>query len=114
MPLLTIKTNRAITTGAQKKVLSQASALVATLLEKPERYVMVLLQTEQSLMLAGDPQPCALLELKSLDLPEEKTTEFSKSLCEMVKQQLQIPGNRVYIEFSNPPRHLWGWDSRTF
>ncbi|MCF6218957.1 MAG: phenylpyruvate tautomerase MIF-related protein [Gammaproteobacteria bacterium] len=114
MPLLTIKTNRSLTTEEQKSVLSHASALVATLLEKPESYVMVLLQTEQSLMLAGNPQPCALLELKSLGLPEEKTAEFSKSLCEMVKQQLQIPSNRVYIEFSNPARHLWGWDSRTF
>ena len=27
---------------------------------------------------------------------------------------LHIPPERIYIEFSSPARHMWGWNSRTF
>ncbi|MEW8510880.1 MAG: hypothetical protein AB2608_08600 [Candidatus Thiodiazotropha sp.] len=32
----------------------------------------------------------------------------------MMEQQLAIPAERVYIEFSSAERHLWGWNATTF
>jgi len=32
----------------------------------------------------------------------------------LIKQQLGIDESRVYIEFSNPERHMWGWNGATF
>lgn len=88
--------------------------MVAQLLGKPESYVMVRVTDNQCLMFAGSHAPCAHLELKSLGLPENKTADFSSRLCEFIEQQLGIQGSRIYIEFSNPNRHMWGWDNRTF
>ncbi|MCU7855695.1 MAG: hypothetical protein KZQ79_08400, partial [Candidatus Thiodiazotropha sp. (ex Lucinoma borealis)] len=46
--------------------------------------------------------------------PTQKTTEFSQILCDLIQQQLHIPKQRIYIEFSNAERHLWGWNAGTF
>jgi hypothetical protein len=63
---------------------------------------------------AGDTAPCAYLELKSLGLPEQRTAELSAALCGFVEEHLGVPKSRVYIEFASPPRHLFGFDGRTF
>ncbi|MCK5919804.1 MAG: hypothetical protein KAG66_02615, partial [Methylococcales bacterium] len=40
--------------------------------------------------------------------------EYSRALCELVENELGIPADRIYIEFSNPERHMWGWNEGTF
>lgn len=112
MPQLTIQTNCKI--DDIDTLCREASSAVANILSKPESYVMVLVQAEQSMYFAGSNDPTAFLQLKSLGLPENKTAEFSQALCTLVESQLGITPARTYIEFSSPERHLWGWDNRTF
>ena len=112
MPLLEITTN--IRVNDSREILVQASKLTADLLGKPESYVMVKLQPEQYLMFAGNSEPTAHVKLKSLGLPEDKTVDFSARICEFIHSQLGIESARIYIEFSSPERHMWGWDKRTF
>jgi hypothetical protein len=75
---------------------------------------MVSLETEQSMLFAGDDAPCAYLELKSIGLPEGRTAELSASLCKFIHGELDIPQERIYIEFANAARHMWGWNGATF
>ena len=91
-----------------------ASAKTAEILAKPETYVMTILDDQVNMSMSGSSEPTAYLELKSINLPEDQTTELSNSLCQHVGELLSIPTNRIYIEFSNAQRHLWGWDNRTF
>ncbi len=114
MPLLTIRTNQPLTQEQQQNLLCKASSATAAMLGKPESYVMVQVLAGEAMMFGGNMDPCALLELKSLGLPETQSADFSSQLCNLIQQQLDIPSNRIYIEFSNPARHLWGWDGRTF
>ena len=114
MPLLNITTNQDLSDQEQKQVVQKMSSAVADLLGKPENYVMVILQSNPAMSFAGTDAPLAYLELKSLGLPEEKTADFSSVLCSLVNEQLGIPQDRTYIEFSNPPRHFWGWNNSTF
>jgi len=114
MPLLTITTNISLDDEAAQTLCSMASSHVAGLLAKPESYVMISLLHGTAMSFAGDASPCAMLELKSLGLPEQKTAEFSESLCDFLKQHAGIPVERIYIQFSGPERHMWGWDKRTF
>jgi len=112
MPLVTLTTNQAL---ADKSALCLAlSKATADLLGKPESYVMVLVQDAQTLSFAGTKEPAALLQLKSLGLAEDLTSQYSEKLCNLVNEQVGIPSSRIYIEFSSPARHLWGWDKRTF
>lgn len=112
MPLLQINTNVSIkncNTFAQ-----DASRIVAGMLNKPESYVMVIVNAETSLIFGGSDDGAAHLQLKSLDLDESMTVDYSTHLCAFIQNTLSIKPSRIYIEFSSPERHLWGWDSNTF
>ena len=114
MPLLRVTSNQEMPDEKQRDVIKQLSASVAEMLGKPENYVMIVLQVNKAMSFAGSDEPLAYVELKSLGLPEDKTTDFSTSICQLVDYLLDIPPSRTYIEFSSPARHFWGWNSDTF
>lgn len=114
MPLLRIQTNQPIEQGKHQRLLSNASQVVAEQLGKPERYVMVSLESNNTMLFAGSDAPLAFLELKSIGLPESRTTELSQALCGLMQQELGVPQDRVYVEFSDAPRKMWGWNGGTF
>ena len=112
MPLLTLTTNLKI--EDKTGVCQSLSSHTAEILGKPESYVMVILQDSHTMSFAGNDQPAAFVELKSLGLPEADTPGLSQSLCHRIDDLLDIPANRIYIEFASPARHMWGWDNKTF
>lgn len=92
----------------------QASSLAAKILGKPESYVMVKIKPEQTLIFAGSNAPAAHVMLKSLGLPENRTAEYSEKICSFLNETLNIDSGRIYIEFTSPERHMWGWNGGTF
>ncbi|HSQ06504.1 MAG TPA: phenylpyruvate tautomerase MIF-related protein [Chromatiaceae bacterium] len=114
MPTLRILTNAQVFPEDRPALLAQASRTVAELLGKPESYVMVILEDGRDLLFAGTRAPAAYLELKSLGLPETRTGAYSRALCDLLATALGIPADRIYIEFSAPPAHLFGWNGGTF
>lgn len=114
MPYLMIQTNQSIDPAAGKSLLANASKLVAGELGKPESYVMVALEADVPMLFAGDDAPLAYLELKSIGLPESKTTALSATLCQLMEESVGISKERVYIEFADAPGSMWGWNGGTF
>lgn len=114
MPYLKINTNKSIPGEQQLEFAKKASALTAQILGKPESYVMVEVNAGRVMVFDQTDEPLAYLELKSLGLPENNTTDFSRDLCALIETELDIAPSRIYIEFCNAQRHLWGWDKRTF
>lgn len=106
---LQILTNIDIPVEQQKRVLADASKLTSSLLGKPESYVMVSLQPKVPMLFGGTDAPTAFLALKSVRLPATRTAEFSSKLCSFIEQQLQIPKDRICIEFVSPEGSMWGW-----
>ena len=114
MPYLKIQTNQELDTDQGRALLSQASSLVARELGKPESYVMVALELPTPMLFAGQDAPLAYLELKSIGLPDSKTKALSQALCGMMEEATGISKERVYIEFADAPRAMWGWNGSTF
>lgn len=114
MPMLKIKTNAILADDAGKALVAEASRAVAALLGKPERYVMVSLETEATMAFGGDTSPLAYLEMKSVGLPQGSVTALSKALCELIRTKLDVPTDRIYIEFADAKGALWGWNGGTF
>lgn len=114
MPYLKIQTNQAIDESTQKDLLEKASATVSEQLGKPENYVMVAIDPPRPMFFAGNDQPTAYLELKSIGLPASSTQQLSSALCELVSESLSIDRSRIYIEFANAERNMWGWNGATF
>lgn len=114
MPQLRIQTNQQLTGEQRAQLLEQASRTVAEALGKPERYVMVAVEDGAAMIFAGSTEPLAYLELKSIGLDGSRTPELSARLCALMADHLGIAADRVYIEFTDAPRHLWGWNGGTF
>jgi phenylpyruvate tautomerase PptA (4-oxalocrotonate tautomerase family) len=112
MPTLQITTNVAIQNN--KQLAQEASKLVASMLGKPEMYVMVLIKPDCELYFGGTDDPAALLSLHSLGLPEANLKIYSEKLCGFISGQLGIAVERIYINFESPPRSHWGWNNTTF
>lgn len=114
MPYLKIQTNVPVPENEIPDLLRSASKLIAAKLGKPEDYVMIHLVPAQHLLFAKSNDACAFVELKSLGLPEFEGKKLSDVLCGFLKETLRIPPARIYIEMSDHPSKLWGWNSTTF
>lgn len=113
MPLLKIQTNHVLDDDARQALATRASAEVADMLGKPERYVMVSVEYNPAMRFGGSDAPLAYLELKSIGLPRGRTAELSRRLADMMSPT-GLPADRVYIEFADAVHDLWGWNGGTF
>jgi phenylpyruvate tautomerase len=114
MPYLKLNTNLAIDDDQSSKLLSQLSQLVARETGKPERYVLVGMNADKWMLFAGNNDPLAYLECKSIGLSARQAKSLSAELCRSLETALGIPPDRIYIEFSNCPAEFWGWNGSTF
>lgn len=114
MPYLKLNTNVAITSQQSPKLLSELSKLMAQETGKPERYVMVELTENKAMLFAGTNGPLAYLECKSIGLSASQAKSISAAVSRILKDSLQLNGDRIYIEFSNCPGEYWGWNGSTF
>ncbi len=114
MPYLKIMTSKNADTQPPQKLLKEASRLVAAELGKPEQYMMVSMESSAPMLFGGTEEPCAFLELRGIGLPASQTGKLSKLLCQLVESHLEVRKDRIYINFVDVPRKLWGWNEDTF
>lgn len=114
MPYLKIQTNKVMDESSQNALMKKASATVSSQLGKPVDYVMVAIDPPRPMMFAGSDEPTAYLELKSIGLSNSDTTDVSSALCNLLSEELSIAKQRIYIEFTNIERNMWGWNGATF
>ena len=112
MPYIKIQTNAKISNS--EEVLHKLSALMAAELGKPEAYVMTAFDPLESMTFGGSSEPAVFIECKSIGLNKNQTAGLSSALCTFSNETLQVPSNRVYIEFTGAEGSMWGWDGRTF
>ena len=114
MPYLKVQTNQQSDTSDNDNFLKMASSLVAEKLGKPERYVMAVVEPPVPMIFAGSDEPAVFMELKSIGLSESQTPDLSSALCELAQNTLGVAQDRIYIEFADAPRKMWGWNGATF
>ena len=112
MPLLKVQTNQEV--ADKKKIMKEATDLLSRVLSKPSQYIMVIIEDNANMMFAASGKPLAYVELKSIGLPENQTSNISAEICNFVEQKLNVPQNRIYIEFADAKRSMFGWNGGTF
>jgi len=112
MPLLKVQTNEKV--ADKKKVMKDATELLSRVLSKPTQYIMVIIEDSVDMMFAGTNDPLAYVELKSIGLPESHTPNISAELCRFIEENIGVPQNRIYIEFADAKRNMFGWNGGTF
>jgi len=117
MPLIIIKSNiTQVLPEVKEAIHEQGQAALSNILQKSRDYVMSLLQLGQELNFAGNSSVCcAYVEIKNVGtITPEISLEISKEITKILNELLDVDGRRIYIEFQQSERHLWGWNGKTF
>ncbi|WP_204102333.1 MULTISPECIES: phenylpyruvate tautomerase MIF-related protein [Spirulina sp. CCY15215] len=115
MPLIKVQSTESPDAEKVKILLKSLSEKLAQHLGKPESYVMTAFEGNVPMTFAGSPDRVCFLEIKSIGtMKPEQTKAMSQDFCHTISQDLGVPGDRIYIEFADAERHLWGWKGTTF
>lgn len=95
--------------------LKRLSGLLAGALDKPEEYVMVVVNPRPEMTFGGSGEAACYAELKNVgQLSAAEVEALSQKLCGELASALRVAADRIYIEFTNADGALWGWDGTTF
>jgi len=116
MPLGTVKLSMGLTDKQKQELLTRLSQLMARVLHKPEKYVMVTIDDNAQIMMSGDAdKPAAFLMIKSIGgLDPEINSQLCNQITMLIEELLEIDPARVYINFADIPSSAWGWNRSIF
>jgi len=114
MPYFSIETNSVMEEETKQALLKKATVFIAVMLGKPESFVMVSISPGADLVFGGNNQPAAFVQLKSIGMPKDRCTDFSGKICGFINQELNIPKERIYIDFIDLNAKMFGWNGKTF
>lgn len=114
MPLLKLETTVTLTDERRASLLPTLSRIVAESIGKPEEYVMVT-ANQVSMLMSGEAGDAAFVEVRSIGgLNGTVNQQLSQKICRLLNQSLDVPSNRIYLNFTDVEGENWGWNSNTF
>ncbi len=115
MPMIRIQTNIDIEPERKANLMTNVMVAGAELLDKPESYMMVIIDDGMQIQLSGTSDPCAFLDVRSVGtITEEQVSNLSGKLSEITGNSTGIGAGRIYINFTSVPPEMWGFDGKTF
>ena len=114
MPYFKIETNQKLDNAGAEKLSKNMSSFLSGLLGKPERVIMVSVNQSVTMTFNETASPVAYVEMKSIGLTPDKCSEYSVAICEFFETALNIPADRLYIDFAAIDGKMFGWNKQTF
>ena len=116
MPLIKVQSSvKSPNAQVVEDLLKSLSSKLARHLSKPESYVMTSFEPEVSMSFAGTFEPVCYIEIKSIGtMNPDQTKAMSQDFCQQIHEKLGVPENRIYLEFIDVERTMWGWNGSTF
>ncbi|MDD2815901.1 MAG: phenylpyruvate tautomerase MIF-related protein [Thiotrichaceae bacterium] len=114
MPYVVLQTNLVLDASQQQSLLNSLTQQIAVVLEKPEAYMMVVLQPNTCMTLGNSNDPCVHLIIKSIGFVENAINVLSSQLTSVLSTELNIADDRIFIEFCDVPPEKWAWQGKTF
>jgi phenylpyruvate tautomerase len=115
MPLVHITTSaKHPDVDARKALLGELSRALAKHFEKPEKWAMTALAPQTEMTFGGSSAPACYVEVKNIGLLQPAQYQaLSAALCAQIEKNLNVARDRIYIEFTNAPGEMWGWNGST-
>ncbi|KAJ1695397.1 hypothetical protein LUZ63_012095 [Rhynchospora breviuscula] len=115
MPCLNLSTNVNLDGVDTSAILSELSKTVASIIGKPEAYVMVVLKGSVPMSFGGTEQPAAYGEIVSIGgLSPDVNKKLSGSIAAILESKLSIPKSRYFLKFYDSKGSNFGWNGSTF
>ena len=114
MPLVKLEVSTSVPEAAKNKVLAAVSAIVIKATGKPPAYMMVTLE-EGKIVMGGRNEPAAFADVRGIGgFTPAVNKQISKEVCELLKKELGIKPENVYLTFTDVAASNWGWNGGTF
>ncbi len=114
MPLLKLETTVPLPEEKGKPLLAALSKAVASVIGKPEQYVMVT-ASQSAMVMSGKSGDGAFVDIRSIGgLNGETNRKLAQQICKLLKDSLGIASDRVYLNFTDVDAGNWGWNGSTF
>lgn len=115
MPLIRLEITEKLQADRKASLCASLSALCAETIGKPEEYQMAIVLDGLTIQRSGRPGPAAFVEIRSIGgLTRKVNQSLSDKVCHLLQQELDIPGDRVYLNMTDIPGDRWGHDGTTF
>ena len=116
MPLVQVFTSApAPASDRGAALLGELSSIAAARFGKPERWVMTALVPGIPMTFAGTTVPAAFIAVKNIGtMTADDTAALSREICARVSRALDVPFDRIYIDFADAVDSMWGWNGETF
>lgn len=112
MPTVILNVNVPGDRVSDSDVAKQLSSIAANRLNKPESYVVSMVNSGQCIFFGASSAPAAFVRLVSIGaLNAETNANISQDISELLETSYGVPKNRVYIEFVRADGLLFrvGW-----
>ncbi|KEH28840.1 macrophage migration inhibition factor-like protein [Medicago truncatula] len=110
MPCLNLSTNVNLEGVDTSSILSEATSTVATLIGKPESYVMIVLKGSVPISFGGTEQEAAYGELVSIGgLNPDVNKKLSAAIAAILETKLSVPKTRFFLKFYDTKARFQLW-----
>ena len=114
MPMIRVQLSPRLADDARAALMKRLSATVAASLGKPESYMMVVLEAGVPMLMAGKPDPAALVEVRSVGTISGGAANDLSGKLSALLAEAGVPADRVYCNFMGVPGAMWGHGDSTF
>ena len=113
MPYIDSKISLKISDEKKEIIKTKLGKAIATL-NKPESFLMVGICDNYDLWMAGEKlEKGVYVEVSLLgNAPSDAYNKLTGIICDIYKEELDIPGNTVYVTYH--PVSDWGWNGANF
>ena len=114
MPCIQTTTNVRISDESRKALERRFGKAIEIFPGKTEQWLMLTFSDNTPVCMAGsEDDPAAFVTVSLLGQSDRATfSRMSGEICAILADELQIPGDRVYIKYEEV-RH-WGWNGSNF
>ena len=113
MPMIQAKVTMQLP-AEKRDILKAEFGKAISIIGKPESYLMINLEDNQDLYFGGKKlDKGAYVEVKVLgNVDASASDKMTAKICEILKAQLDIPGNAIYVSYFGTSN--WGWNGGNF
>jgi len=114
MPLLKVQLTEELSGEKKSLMHTGLCEIVSKVLAKPVSYIMVIIE-KTDISMAGQCGNASYIELRSIGgITSKNTAAITEMVTNYVNKETGIPSERIFINFSDIPGSLWGWNGSTF
>ena len=113
MPLALIFLGTKVGDDVKGEIAKEAMKILSEVLGKPIIYCSSQV-TESIGGFAGNVDPSAFIDIKSIGGLEGKQKELADKLCSLIESKTSIKGDKIYLNFTSFTGNNWGFNHKTF